>query len=674
MLFSSARYWSAAELDESNVLHFYIARNHPNPVEALVYLWFRTQTQFDHRVCVLLEGLVAARQYRALASKFMSDRVYRQLAQSSFRELAFMVQGTHSKLAAIRQQVTPHGLCSAVSTLATEVRQLAEYRLTDEIDYWLEKEQATLRSLRTDIKLHAGTESSSASQQSESEATGTEGSDKGKHADEDGCGAAGGGNKTDLRSMLVTLVHKSFWRSAERRLVETMSCVVAVGCATNSVHTAAGTLLLDVVTAEARNVSLDELALTVRDTNPYLVRERDLVTIYNEFRGLTEEDTQRLFRLSKFDLGELIYKKLRKQMLIENPPAESFEEEKLFYERTRGEAHSPKLWLKKYFDGLFFLLPLLINFVCSVWLGWGYYGNRYIKQEQVPFVNAALMLAFIISGGYVQVIGRLCSLYVSQWTFAVSSLWALRVLIAGMMGPLLVSIGVVAAFRGSIPSLIFAGYLLSLTFSLLLMAVLFAHHTGSIWKAREGHAILLALGVQLAIVGGVYYAADLPKRTATSAFVHFGAQLVADAILVAALIFLLYKRSRFMAHIKLPKERNILAWYCRQIGTDPPPIWHGEEALKAWAALRVPPADENSPIPQPDLLTEGKRAAQKILSDAWIEYSRVVNAHLSMSFWRRWFVPTPEKIVNKRVRNYHNEVNFHFLVKVHPLFLTCYVL
>jgi hypothetical protein len=60
------------------------------------------------------------------------------------------------------------------------------------------------------------------------------------------------------------------------------------------------------------------------------------------------------------------------------------------------------------------LLPLLVNFFLSVILGWGLYGNRFIAQSQVAFVNAALMASFILSGGVVQAIGKLCSFYVAQ--------------------------------------------------------------------------------------------------------------------------------------------------------------------------------------------------------------------------------------------------------------------
>ncbi len=45
----------------------------------------------------------------------------------------------------------------------------------------------------------------------------------------------------------------------------------------------------------------------------------------------------------------------------------------------------------------------------------------------------------------------------------------------------------VAAVKGEVlRGALFSGYLISISLYLLLMALLFAHHSGSIWRAAEG--------------------------------------------------------------------------------------------------------------------------------------------------------------------------------------------
>ncbi len=57
------------------------------------------------------------------------------------------------------------------------------------------------------------------------------------------------------------------------------------------------------------------------------------------------------------------------------------------------------------------------------------------------------------------------------------------------------------------------------------------------------------------------------------AFIHVGSILVADAVLAVAAVWLLHRRCTFLKRIQLPKEREVLRWYCRQISTPAPPIW-----------------------------------------------------------------------------------------------------
>lgn len=99
---------------------------------------------------------------------------------------------------------------------------------------------------------------------------------------------------------------------------------------------------------------LDELEIQIRDSNAYVLGEKDLITVYLEFNGLTEEDSQvlptfssllrskafegvalthfqRYFGISKFELGSFLYDRIREKMEFENPTVSEFETPKGYY-------------------------------------------------------------------------------------------------------------------------------------------------------------------------------------------------------------------------------------------------------------------------------------------------------------------------------------------------------
>jgi hypothetical protein len=68
--------------------------------------------------------------------------------------------------------------------------------------------------------------------------------------------------------------------------------------------------------------------MQVHDANKFLLCEHDLVTVYLEFNGLIEANSQHMFGLSKFRLGQFIYSQIYKKMECKNPPVDQFEPEK----------------------------------------------------------------------------------------------------------------------------------------------------------------------------------------------------------------------------------------------------------------------------------------------------------------------------------------------------------
>jgi hypothetical protein len=147
----------------------------------------------------------------------------------------------------------------------------------------------------------------------------------------------------------------------------------------------------DILIGTGRATALEELELQVRDANKYLLREPDLVTVYLEFNGLTEADAQRMFGLSKFELGRVIYARIREKMEYENPPVEQFDPEKGAYDPSAPELLSAKTFFARWGDGLFFMLFMAINLAVVLPTGIGAYTSIYMTGAQTQIIAVSMI-------------------------------------------------------------------------------------------------------------------------------------------------------------------------------------------------------------------------------------------------------------------------------------------
>jgi hypothetical protein len=165
----------------------------------------------------------------------------------------------------------------------------------------------------------------------------------------------------------------------------------------------------------------------------------------------------------------------------------------------------------------------------------------------------------------------------------------------------IIAIAIAAVKHILVRGLLFAGYLFTISLFLLLMALLFAHHNGSIWKSPEGttlsrslsptlsptlslsllssdlfllgHSILFATAIQLLAVTVPFFTFEKHMNGKYVAFVHIGSILLADIILGVLSVYLLHRRCTFLQRIRLPKEREVLRWFCRRENMPAPPLW-----------------------------------------------------------------------------------------------------
>ncbi len=116
-----------------------------------------------------------------------------------------------------------------------------------------------------------------------------------------------------LQQRLEAIVQEAAWREEPHEVLKNLLSGFSKGMSfldTSSSPVALPKYVYDVLIGTARASALEELEIQVRDANPWLLREPDLVTVYLEFNGLTEADSQRMFGMSKFELGRVIYSRI----------------------------------------------------------------------------------------------------------------------------------------------------------------------------------------------------------------------------------------------------------------------------------------------------------------------------------------------------------------------------
>lgn len=200
-----------------------------------------------------------------------------------------------------------------------------------------------------------------------------------------------------LREQFEDLFQAASWQEGALAVLDNVLRIITHGVKL-TVHgansTMVPTIMNKVLTETGRRNALDELEMQVRDSNAYLLREADLVTVYLEFNGLTEVDSQRLFEMSKFHLGQVLYTRIRERMETENPPVEQFDSPPGSYDEKLENVLSLSAWMKNWANGLFFMVFMAINLAVVLATGTGAYTSTNMPREHSQAI-ALGMVSFV---------------------------------------------------------------------------------------------------------------------------------------------------------------------------------------------------------------------------------------------------------------------------------------
>jgi hypothetical protein len=114
----------------------------------------------------------------------------------------------------------------------------------------------------------------------------------------------------------------------------------------------------------------------------------------------------------------------------------------------------------------------------------------------------------------------------------------------------------------------------------------------SIWLSSEGHAIMLGIFAQIALVAILVIGLDFRRFPSAVAFIHVGGIALSTAIMIPCAFWLAHRRCSFVSRIKLPTESEVVAWYCARKRIPAPPLGGTEEELQTWYKQRFAPKKE----------------------------------------------------------------------------------
>ncbi len=191
-----------------------------------------------------------------------------------------------------------------------------------------------------------------------------------------------------------------------------------------------------------------------------------------ESRGLRDVDARtRYAEPDIFGLADRVYAQCRTVMAgqTSTAPVPSV----LRWHRRVGR------FLTFYVRGAFYGLPIIVQTLAVVFLGYALWSSPEFSLATASTVAIATLFSFVVTGGFVQAIGRLGLFYLEQQSYLLARTICLRIVRLGMLAVLAVGAAVMLAntIAGWMPArlaLVAAAYYVLLSSLWLLLGVLYA--------------------------------------------------------------------------------------------------------------------------------------------------------------------------------------------------------
>eukprot|EP00741_Cyanophora_paradoxa_P012256 tig00020604_g11843.t1 len=426
----------------------------------------------------------------------------------------------------------------------------------------------------------------------------------------------------------LQLVRRSLWQTnVMAETLRPLLAALAVGC--DVCCSPPGAAARDVIAAPIaalRACAFDELEVTCRDRaliSPYFINVSDVTTIYTEWTGLRSDQAERVFGLSKYRLCEtLLHERVRGRLIEEDPDPD------IIWPPPRQPTvkMSVALHIKKFVDGSFFQIPLLLQLALFAELGVGPFSSRRLEPNVGACLTVALYLALFLSAAGAQGLALLVYAYKFQASYSLMSAsisqMALASLVLYFVGGGGTAVAIFYAFDDGRLAAVFFVYVLLFAFFVSLTAVLYALHPSgsSAWKSAEGHAIIVALlsAVLVSVLlDFTVQHGDVWRRE----YNHLVALAVTDAFLGFFTAAQLQRHNTAFNSINPTPEADIVAWYAQRTGQPPAPLKSSNETADNTACLEWWTRAEGTFLTAEvtkdrEMLDAARKARDRFLADA----------------------------------------------------------
>jgi hypothetical protein len=145
-----------------------------------------------------------------------------------------------------------------------------------------------------------------------------------------------------------------------------------------------------------------------------------------ESSGLRDIDAAELFGyVNIFEMADVVYARIR--IILSEKAVDAEEVEK--------DGVRTQVWrfTRLYVQGMFFALPMMIQIVAVLALGYALWAYLRFDEAQATTVAIGTTLSFIVTGGFVQAIGRLGLFYGEQGAHGLAHRICQRLIILGML-------------------------------------------------------------------------------------------------------------------------------------------------------------------------------------------------------------------------------------------------
>jgi hypothetical protein len=238
--------------------------------------------------------------------------------------------------------------------------------------------------------------------------------------------------------------------------------------------------------------NLEELIEDIRNTIGYPVNFWAVAATIESF-GIRDIDAQQDYGFENvFKLAEYIFKQL--VMHYEKKEKTLIQKKEIFSELTVKE--KLKTVLKHYLTGLLFAIPMLVQIASVIAFDYGLWAWVKFNKLQATMVALATIAGFVLTGGFVQVMGYQLTYYKGQENYKSAYEIAVRLFIRGMGIVLMV---IILTIVGNLLLGLYPGW------ALFIAAIYFFFLSALLLSSGILYALELKFAIALSIVIGTLF-------------------------------------------------------------------------------------------------------------------------------------------------------------------------